>query len=121
MKEMKEEIKLRTLQKYIDQGLPIIWTMFSSPEYNAFVNERTQRRMKVSDWKAWETSTQSESRGVELRKDIMSAHACMIIGYNKETEEIAVSDSWGPSYAVRWVPIEQAEQVSQGAIYLIGF
>ena len=121
MKEMKEEIKLRTVQKYIDQGLPIIWTMFSSREYNAFVNERTQRRMKVSDWEAWETSTQSESRDVELRKDIMSAHACMIIGYNKETEEIAVSDSWGPSYAVRWVPVEQAEQVSQGAIYLIGF
>ena len=37
----------------------------------------------------------------------------MIIGYNKATNEIAVSDSWGPSYAERWVPVEQMEQVSQ--------
>lgn len=62
-----------------------------------------------------------ESREVELRKDMLSAHACMIVGYNAETDEIAVSDSWGPNYVERWIPIDQAEQVSQGSIYLIGF
>lgn len=121
MKELQEPIKLRTVQKYIDKGLPIIWTMFSSKEYNTFVNERSQRRAETTDWAAWKASTKYETRKVELRKDIMSAHACMIIGYNKETDEIAVSDSWGPSYAVRWVPVDQAEQVSQGSIYVIGF
>jgi hypothetical protein len=121
MKQLKETIKLRTVKKYIDKGLPIIWTMYSSREYNKFVNERSAQRLKVSDWESWEDRTQSESRSQELRQDYMSAHACMIIGYNKETDEIAVSDSWGPSYAVRWVPVEQAEQVSQGSIYVIGF
>jgi hypothetical protein len=121
MKEAKEPIKLRTVQKYIDKGLPIIWTMFSSRDYNEFVNERTQRRFKTTDWDSWEDSTKSESREIELRKDFMSAHACMIVGYNKETDEIAVSDSWGPSYRERWVPVEQAEQVSQGSIYFIDF
>ncbi len=121
MKEMKEPIKLRAVQKYIDKGLPIIWTMFSSQKYNDFINERTSRRVKTSDWAAWKTSTRSETREIELQKDLTSAHACMIIGYNKETNEVAVSDSWGPSYAVRWVPVEHAEQVSQGSIYLIGF
>jgi hypothetical protein len=121
MKEIKDEIKLRTVQKYIDQGLPIIWTMFSSRAYNEFVNQRTIERRKNHDWEAWAERCKSESRDIELQKDFMTAHACMIIGYNKETEEIAVSDSWGPNYALRWLPIEQAEQVSQGSIYLIGF
>ncbi|MGZ0706813.1 hypothetical protein ACWPKO_00570 [Coraliomargarita sp. W4R53] len=121
MKEINGEIKLRTVQKYIDKGLPIIWTMFSSRAYNEFVNQRTIERRQNSDWEKWEARCKSETREVELRKDFMSAHACMIIGYNKETNEIAVSDSWGPSYAVRWVPVDQAEQVSQGSIYLIEF
>ena len=30
MKEVSGEIKLRTIKKYIDEGLPIVWTMFSS-------------------------------------------------------------------------------------------
>jgi hypothetical protein len=121
MKEIRTEIEVREVQKYIDKGLPVIWTMFSSPEYNQFVNERTLERTQVSDWDAWTDSTKTVSRQIELRKDFRSAHACMITGYNKETGEIAVSDSWGPSYRERWVPADQAEQVSQGSIYLIDF
>ena len=121
MKEVSGEIKLRTMKKYIDEGLPIIWTMFSSHDYNSFVNERTIERRSVNDWEAWKDRSKTEARSINLRKDFMSAHACMIIGYNKATNEIAVSDSWGPSYAERWVPVEQMEQVSQGSIYLIDF
>jgi uncharacterized protein YvpB len=121
MKEVSGEIKLRTIKKYIDEGLPIIWTMFSSHDYNSFVNKRTIERRSVNDWEAWKDRSKTEARSVNLRKDFMSAHACMIIGYNKATNEIAVSDSWGPSYAERWVPVEQMEQVSQGSIYLIDF
>ena len=121
MKEINGAIKVRTIQKYIDQGLPLIWTMYSSREYNDFVNRRSQDREEADDWDAWADRTESETRDVELRRDIMAAHACMIIGYNKETEEIAVSDSWGPSYRERWVPAEHAEQVSQGSIYLVEF
>ncbi|MEC7280718.1 MAG: hypothetical protein VXU50_01525, partial [Verrucomicrobiota bacterium] len=121
MKEVSGEIKLRTIKKYIDEGLPIIWAMFSSHDYNSFVNKRTIERRSVNDWEAWKDRSKTEARSINLRKDFMSAHACMIIGYNKATNEIAVSDSWGPSYAERWVPVEQMEQVSQGSIYLIDF
>ena len=121
MKEVSGEIKIRTMKKYIDEGLPIIWTMFSSNDYNSFVNKRTIQRRSVNDWEAWKDRSKTEARSINLRKDFMSAHACMIIGYNKATNEIAVSDSWGPSYAERWVPVEQMEQVSQGSIYLIDF
>ena len=121
MKEVSGEIKLRTIRKYIDKGLPIIWTMFSSDDYNSFVNERTIERRSVNDWEEWKDRIKTEARSINLHKDSMSAHACMIIGYNKATDEIAVSDSWGPSYEERWVPVEQVEQVSQGSIYLIDF
>lgn len=121
MKEIDTDINVRSVQKYVDRGLPLIWTMFSSSEYNDFVNDRSKTRKTTTDWDAWEERTKDESRQTELRKDIMSAHACMIIGYNKETDEIAVSDSWGPSYQERWVPAEQAEQVSQGSLYLVEF
>jgi len=121
MKELNEPIKVRTIQKYIDKGLPIIWTMFSSREYNQHANQRTVERQSVTDWEAWRKSTKSIARSTELRQDILSAHACLIIGYNKTTGEIAVSDSWGPSYNERWIAAEQAQQVSQGSIYLISF
>ncbi|MDG1300020.1 MAG: hypothetical protein P8R37_00340 [Opitutae bacterium] len=121
MKKLNEPIKIRTIQKYIDQGLPIIWTMFSSNAYNQYANQRTIDRTAVTDWDAWAKNTKAHARSTELSKDIMSAHACLITGYNKATGELAVSDSWGPSYNERWVSAEQAEQVSQGSIYLISF
>jgi hypothetical protein len=121
MKELNDEIKVRTIQKYIDKGLPIIWTMFSSDAYNQYANQQTKDRKAVTDWSAWAKTTKSNARSTELLKDMQSAHACLIIGYNKETGEIAVSDSWGPSYNERWISAEQAEQVSQGALYLISF
>jgi hypothetical protein len=121
MKELKEPIKVRTVAKYVDQGLPIIWTMFSSKAYNEYSNKRTIERSKVTDWASWEKHVKSDARATELAKDINTAHACMIIGYNKETDEIAVSDSWGPSYNERWISVEQAEQVSQGSMYIIEF
>ncbi|HAV12533.1 MAG TPA: hypothetical protein DCX06_03400 [Opitutae bacterium] len=121
MKEYQEPIKIRTVQKYIDKGLPIIWTMFSSSAYNKYSNQRTIDRQQVTDWESWEKRVKSEARSLELNRDILAGHACLIIGYNKETDEIAVSDSWGPTYRERWISVEQAEQVSQGSIYVIGF
>lgn len=121
MKQEREEIKVRNIQKHIDKGLPIIWTLFSTKDYNTIANKRTKERRDVTDWKQWADTIESETRDIELQKDYNTAHACMIIGYNKDTNEIAVSDSWGPSFQERWISAELAEQVSQGTIYLIGF
>lgn len=121
MDEMKEEIELRTIQKYIDQGLPLMWAMHSSDDYNAFVNRRSQARRKVKDWEQWSRQSDLDRREVELSPGFFNGHVCMIVGYNRETGEIAVSDSWGPSYTERWVTPEQAQQVSQGFVYRIGY
>jgi hypothetical protein len=45
----------------------------------------------------------------------------MIVGYNKITGEVAVSDSWGPEYEERWFLGVVATQVSQGTMTVIGF
>ncbi len=39
-------------------------------------------------------------------------HICLIIGYNNSTGEIAISDSWGPRFAERWVPAPAAQKVT---------
>jgi hypothetical protein len=43
----------------------------------------------------------------------------LIIGYNRATDEIALSDSWGPSYAERWITADEAEAISQSAMAAI--
>lgn len=39
------------------------------------------------------------------------SHARLIIGYNKNTQEIAYSDSWGENYKVYWVPFDKAKSI----------
>ncbi|MEO0510965.1 MAG: C39 family peptidase [Verrucomicrobiota bacterium] len=121
MKRIETEIDVRTVRKYIDKGLPIIWSMFSTKEYNEFANKRTEERKKTIDWAAWKEATKRSIRNLKLGQSYESAHACMIVGYNRETDEIAVSDSWGPKYELRWLPAAHAEQVSQSVIYLIEY
>ena len=44
----------------------------------------------------------------------------MIIGYNKNTNEVAVTDSWGESFALRWVHVDEARATTwyDGAAYV---
>ena len=46
-------------------------------------------------------------------------HVCMIIGYNEATQELAVSDSWGANYAMRWVHLDEAAAVGNGRGFAI--
>ncbi len=43
----------------------------------------------------------------------------MIIGYNRATGEVAISDSWGPAFAERWLTFEEAEAVSHGEFTIV--
>ena len=45
----------------------------------------------------------------------------LIVGYNKDTNEIAPSDSWGERDKERWITLPEAEQVSQQSFYVVGF
>jgi hypothetical protein len=115
------EFKLRDLQKYIDRGVPVMWCLYSTDGFNKTANDRTKARKEVTDWAAWKTKVTGESAANSLPKDKETGHVVLIIGYNKDTNEIAFSDSWGESYKERWITLSEAEQVSQQRFYVISF
>jgi len=111
-----------SVAKYIDRGLPVMWVMYSTKEYNDLANERTKERDGMSDVAAWKKTLGESRRGKKaLLPNRNEGHMCMIIGYNKETGEVAVSDSWGPAFEERWIHGAEATQVSQGTVMVIGF
>ena len=108
--------------KYIDRGLPIIWSMSSTDEYNKLADERTRARGQAADGPTWKKALAESRKGQKpLKAERDQGHVCMIIGYNKETGEVAVSDSWGAHFEERWVHGAEATQVSQGEMMVIGF
>ncbi|HBE96000.1 MAG TPA: hypothetical protein DDW68_02365, partial [Verrucomicrobiales bacterium] len=119
------ELQLRSLspskiKKYIDKGVPLLWQMCSLPTYNMVANKRTMERRKVRDWPAYATKIagEAESNLPNLQAK-GNYHICMIIGYNAATNEVAVSDSWGKRYTIRWVHVDEAEAVSNKSGYVI--
>ncbi len=117
----KGEFKLKEIAKYIDKGLPLMWCLYSTDKFNDTANARTKERKGITDWAAWKTKVTSESAGNSLPKDKETGHVVLIIGYNKDTNEIAFSDSWGERYKERWITLPEAEQVSQKYFYVVGF
>jgi len=108
-------IDIRTVAREIDRGLPLMWTMFSLDMMNERLHHRLAQRVKVDDWEAWSKSLDPYRRSArQIKRDKDRGHVCMIIGYNAATGEVAVSDSWGPQFAERWMSVEEAEAVSQG-------
>lgn len=111
-----------SVAKYIDRGLPVMWVMYSTKEYNDLADDRTKERDGMTDAAAWKKTLAESRKGQKpLQPNRNEGHMCMIIGYNKETGEVAVSDSWGPAFEERWVHGAEATQISQGTIMVIGF
>ncbi|MGB6219617.1 C39 family peptidase [Haloferula sp.] len=118
--EKVKRLRIRDVKKYIDDGVPVMWTMRSLNEYNSVATKNTQRRKKVTDWSDWAATIAEETAElVESEQVQANHHICMIVGYNEATGELAVSDSWGPSYERRWVPLGLANWVSQGGLFMI--
>ncbi len=114
------ELKLKQLQRYIDKGLPVIWGLYSTDEFNKLANDRTKARKETADFKQWKDKLPS-MLDKSLVADREQGHVVLIIGYNKETNEFAFSDSWGEDYKERWITFEEAENVSQKAFWVVGF
>ncbi len=117
----KGELKMKEIAKYIDKGVPLMWTLCSTDKFNETANKRTKERKDITDWAAWKTKVTEESANNALPKDKESGHVVLIIGYNKDTNEIAFSDSWGERYKERWITLPEAEQISLQSFYVVGF
>ncbi len=106
---MKETNKLRfrTIREYVDQGIPLLWFHFSTPEFNQLLKESISFRNRIAfdKWKA------QLSRKKRIRKGETGAHVALLIGYNPHTEEVAVSNSWGKAFSIAWVRLSDMERV----------
>jgi hypothetical protein len=113
----------REIQRSIDSGVPILWGMHSTEVFNRIANNRTTQRKSINP-KDWKKTVEDESESVlKSRKPHISdsRHICIIHGYNKETEEIAFTDSWGERYRERWISAAEAEHFSQGRCWVIQY
>jgi hypothetical protein len=118
--EALSELRIKDVKSYLNSGIPIMWRMCSASEYNAAANSNTAARSKVTDWNAHAAEVALSHLGVtKSPKPDSNHHVCMIIGYNEETQELAVSDSWGASFELRWVPVTVANWANNGGIFMI--
>ena len=117
----KASLDPKSIARYIDDGLPLMWGVYADSDlYMDVINTRTRDRKQVTDWEAWQERLEAVRKAVRKMDDLQSGgHACMIIGYNEETEEIATSDSWGPEFEERWMTVEEAEAISQGTMQIL--
>lgn len=112
IKDIKCDTTIRKLKDYIDDGIPIMWAMYSVPP---FTGEGLKAdRMNGIDPKEWKKQVKTRSKHFKetISVNFEKGHMCLIIGYNKETGEIATSDSWNSDHAEKWFPEEALEIVT---------
>lgn len=97
--ELKSQIEMDEIAKQIDRGLPLMWSFISTPGFQAIANHHNAIRSGEEPEKP-----NLDIEALEFRRG--GGHICMIIGYNRQTDECCITDSWGPNYHQRWVPIK---------------
>jgi len=113
-----KDLKIRDVKRHIDKGIPLMWSMHSMDDYNKLADENTAGR--AAGDAAFRTSMDAKAAEFKDRdKPNENGHVCMIIGYNEKTEELAVSDSWGTRFELRWVPVGVADWASNGKLFMI--
>ena len=111
------DLRLVWVARYVDAGIPIFWCMHSTADYNRLRLENTLLRTKCSDPREWKKKLKRQKG---LRECSGDNHICLIIGYNRQTDEIAVSNSWGErENRPSWVPIKAAQQAGMGIQFVL--
>jgi hypothetical protein len=108
------------IARFIDEGRPVIWGLYSTDNFNRLADDNSEARGHST---GLFTSKPGLSPAVlaSLTPDSQTGHACLIIGYNKSTNEIAFTDSWGPRFTERWVPAEAAQKISQDEFWVLAW
>ncbi len=113
------EITTKNLSKYLDKGVPIMWAcMVSHSMQTKPLLERNAIRLKTTDWEAWKADLE-KIRKNSFRANPSGGHLRLIIGYNADTKEIAISDSWGKEFDEYWMTYEEATEISGGLLRII--
>jgi hypothetical protein len=114
------QLNVGAVARFIDEGRPLIWGLYSTEDYNTMANENSAARQKAGNPATWKPTPTAREID-KLYADPSTAHACLIIGYNRATKEIAVSDSWGPHFQERWIPAAAAQKVSQDEYWVLSW
>lgn len=122
-KPLKGHPSLKELMRFIDSGIPVLWGLHSTDQFNQIANQRTKARMGVNtdSWKEIIKKAAKEIKDYPKPHISEARHICIIHGYNKKTEEIAFTDSWGDRYKERWVAAEEATHFSQNNCWVIEY
>jgi hypothetical protein len=117
------DLDMKMISKNIDIGLPIMWTCSIHIPLERAISYRMKDRSKVTDWNAWGAQLAAQDN-LEIAKEITGTpsagdHQRMIIGYNANTNEIAISDSWSKAFAIRWMTLPEANAINNGQSYVI--
>ncbi|AKJ65300.1 hypothetical protein [Kiritimatiella glycovorans] len=123
LKDISKHPEIDDIRRYIDEGLPLMWVLNATPDFQQTAHDRTVARRDVTNWDAWArqlTSRREAAEDAEPRNRRPEyGHICLVIGYNEQTGEIAFSDSYGPEYRERWITAEEACLYSMEAMYVI--
>jgi len=110
----------RTVKKYIDSGIPVVWTTPSMASIQSEVNSRMNDRALMNnpvEWKKYLALARSTAKKPIFSP--VSNSVTVIIGYNEETGEIAISDPCDLTTDVRWITQEEAFALSQNRLLII--
>jgi hypothetical protein len=89
-KRQSDLVRLKNdVSKYIDAGIPLIWDVYLGLVKEPLLSPQTK-----------------------------GGHLRLIIGYNKKTDEILYSDSWGPRHALKRLSVGDAQTMTFG-LYVI--
>lgn len=99
-----------TIATHVDRGLPLMWLHYSTPEFRQRIDHSLASRKRATP-EFWRKQLRRQRL---IKRDTRGAHIALIIGYNKKSGEVAISNSWGDRHRIAWVRFQDMEQVDQG-------
>lgn len=105
-----------TIADHVDRGLPLMWFHYSTPEFRKRIDHSLVSRGRATP-EGWRSQIRRQR---PVKKSTQGAHVALIIGYNKKSGEVAISNSWGDRYRISWVRFTDMEQLSQSCdLYVV--
>ena len=89
--------------------MPVLWIHYATPGFCNRQNHSIQARGRATP-EAWKRELDLQKR---LPQSTKGPHIALVIGYNRDTDEFAVSNSWGEHYRIAWVRYVDMLQVDQ--------
>lgn len=105
---------MNSIVSKIDNGIPICWMLFATDDFLKRMVANSDKRANA-DFTEYCKYLKAQDK---IKKQMVNPHICLIIGYNKKSKEIAISNSWGEKYKIHWVRFDDAKAIARN-IFII--